>query len=243
MDTRDNLHTAIAREVPAHTPQCVGIIMDGNRRWARRHGYPATHGHHVGYDKLRSVMQWTMQEGIAYLIVYAFSTENQKRSQEEVDVLMGLFRTFFKTMLQHARTNDVKLSFIGAREKLPCDIQTGIRRLEEQTSDCAGLEVVFAAPYGARAEIVDAMNRIKDTESTDEPVTEDTVRQYLWTAELPDPDMIIRTGGRTRLSNFLLWQAAYSELFFTGTLWPDFTQREFTKMLYDFSLRQRTHGK
>ena len=241
---RTSGHTAIKRELNTDaTPQCVGVIMDGNRRWARRHGRTTPEGHYAGYEVLTDMMHWAKEEGIAHMVVYGFSTENAGRTQKEVDALMELFRTFFKTMTRKAWQNNVAISFIGKREDLPQDIQTGMSRLERETAGCSDLHLVVAAPYGARAELLDAVNRIKDTVGAEESVTEDIVNQHLWTASIPDPDLIIRTGGRKRLSNFLLWQAAYSELVFSDTLWPDLTRREFTKILYDYSLRTRTHGK
>jgi len=244
MSLREDPNASLPRDLREQkTPKCVGLIMDGNRRWASRNGHPRTAGHQAGYEKLLGVIQWAKQERIGHLIAYAFSTENQQRSREEVDALMELFRSFFKQAVRRATANNVRFRVIGMRDTLPDDVRTGIDRLERETAHCTGLSVIFALTYGSRAEIIDTINRIKAAEPADREVTEHTVDEYLWTADLPDPDMIIRTGGRRRLSNFLLWQAAYSELFFTDTLWPDFTQKEFTKMLYEYTLRTKTKGK
>lgn len=240
----DEPHTDIARDVPvAYLPKCIGVIMDGNRRWAKRHGKTPAEGHYRGYQKLVRLMQWAKQERVPHIVVYGFSTENARRSTTEVDALMELFREFYKRMTSRAVKNDVQIRFIGSREHLPRDIQTGMGRLEHETRDCRSLTLTVAAPYGARAELVDALERIRQSHGPDEPITEDLVNRHLWTADIPDPDLIVRTGGRKRLSNFLLWQAAYSELLFTETLWPAFTRREFTRILYEFSRRTRTHGR
>ncbi|MEX1086932.1 MAG: polyprenyl diphosphate synthase [Candidatus Paceibacterota bacterium] len=221
----------------------MGVVMDGNRRWAKRNGLPTVEGHRVGYNKLNNLMQWAKEEKIPYVIVYAFSSENWNRSEEEVSALMGLFRHFFRSQINYAKRNNVKIVFIGERERLPKDIQTGMTRIERETQHNTALTLVIAAPYGSRGEIVDAINRILDTQGGHDHITEDIVSGYLWTSGIPDPDLIIRTGGRRRLSNFLLWQAAYAELYFSDTLWPDFVRTEFTKVLYDYSLRKRSFGK
>jgi len=240
----DNDHTNIARGIYTNTtPNCIGIIMDGNRRFARRNGQDETEGHVLGYKKLMSVIQWAKAESISSLIVYGFSTENQCRSNKEVDALMDIFRVFFKQMLAKAKKNDVAISFIGLREQLPQDVQIAMRRLERETRQCMSLNLIIAAPYGGRAELVDVINRMKSSSVDNKQVSEEDITQYLWTANTRDPDLIIRTGGQRRISNFLLWQMAYSELVFTDTLWPDFTQKEFTKILYEYSLRKRTYGR
>lgn len=220
-------------------PQSVGIIMDGNRRWARARGLPTFEGHRLGYEKFKDVLEWMKESGIRTVYIYALSTENLKRAEEEVSYLFELFRTVIKTHLKKAAEEGVRIIFAGLREKLPLDLQTMITDFEGETANNTGYTLVVGAPYGGRAEIVTAANRaIKEGAQ----VTEESFARLLWTHPAPDPDLIIRTGGEKRLSNFLPWQGTYTELFFSDTLWPDFSREEFDAILKEYGTRERRRG-
>lgn len=223
------------------TPKCVGIIMDGNRRWAKKRGLPAFLGHTEGYKKFKEFVRWAKENNIKYVIAYAFSTENWKRSKEEIDHLMGLLRNVLDNELAELKKEGVRLRFIGETEKFPNDIVEKLKNMEGETMQLGEIEVLVALSYGGRAEIVSAIKKLSPAEI--ENLTEKNFSEHLFTKNVPDPDLIIRTGGEMRLSNFLLWQSAYSELFFSPTYWPDFTQREFAGILEEFSSRERRVGK
>ena len=221
-------------------PECVGIIMDGNRRWAKEKGLPSLLGHKEGYQRLKDCLKWAKERGVKYVIVYAFSAENWERSKEEVGYLMNLLREAITNEVDSLREEGAKVQFIGKREKLPDDIQDGIPKLEEDTKDNADLTLVVALSYGGRSEIIEAVNKALEV---GEKVDEESFSNLLWTKGIPDPDIIIRTGGGKRLSGFLSWQSVYSELFFVDTYWPDFSREEFEKILNDYSKIDRRHGK
>lgn len=222
-------------------PRSIGIIMDGNRRWAKGRGLPSVEGHRAGYDKLREVLRWSKAAGVGYLTVYAFSTENWNRSVEEVGYLMNLFRMMIKKMTEEAKAEDTQLIFLGERERFEPDIRAAIEEAEAATRGGKSFVFGIALSYGGRAEIIDAIHRIPPEKFA--TITEKEFAGLLWSKEIPDPDLIIRTSGEERLSNFLPWQSVYSELFFTKTFWPDFSQEEFDSILANFADRERRRGK
>ncbi len=225
----------------APVPQSIGIIMDGNRRWAKAKGLPTLEGHRAGYDKLRDVVSWCRDRGVGALTVYAFSTENWNRSEEEVGYLMNLLRSVVADMAKEAKANDTRLVFIGDRTRFAQDIVTLLNDAEALTSECKKFIFGVCLSYGGRAEILDAVRRVPEEKRA--TMNEEEFSKLLWTKEIPDPDLIIRTSGEERLSNFLPWQSIYSELFFTETLWPDFSEEEFEMIFTNFTLRERRRGK
>lgn len=224
-----------------HIPTSIGIIMDGNRRWAKAKGLPTLEGHRVGYNKLREVRTWAKEAGVQELVVYAFSTENWNRTAEEVGYLMNLFREAIQTMIAEAKAEDTRLIFLGERSRLAPDIIALIEQAESETRNCATLRFGVGLSYGGRAEILDAIHRIPQEKLS--TISEEEFTSLLWTKDLRDPDLIVRTSGEERLSNFLPWQSVYSELYFTETLWPDFSKDEFDRMLSEYASRDRRKGK
>lgn len=223
------------------TPNCIGIIMDGNRRWAKARGLPAFLGHTEGYKKFKEFVRWAKEHNVKHIIAYAFSTENWKRSKEEVDHLMGLLRNILDHEVAALKKEGVKLRFIGETERFPKDIIEKLENMESETASLSEIEVFITLSYGGRAEIVSAIKKLAPSDI--ENLTENSFSEFLFTKEIPDPDLVIRTGGEMRLSNFLLWQSAYSELFFSKTYWPDFTRQEFAAIIDEFSSRERRNGK
>ncbi|WP_456342371.1 polyprenyl diphosphate synthase [Thermovibrio sp.] len=222
--------------LPAH----VGIIMDGNGRWARQRGLPRIEGHRVGAQTTEEIVIAASKIGIKYLSLFAFSTENWKRPKEEVEFLFHLMYEYVKSKLSLFLENNVRFRAMGRLWELPPYLQEGFKEMEEKTSHCSGMTAVFAVNYGGKQEILDAVNRaIKDGHAE---ITEEVLRRYLYVPELPDLDLLIRTSGELRISNFLIWQSAYTELWFTETLWPDFTEEEFRRALLDYSKRERRFG-
>ena len=219
--------------------------MDGNGRWAKKRGLPRTMGHREGCKTVEKIIEDAGDLGIRYLTVYAFSTENWNRSKEEVGALMDLFRYYAGRLLKRALESNVRIRMIGARERFPQDIIDAINELEEKTAGNTGLTFVMAANYGGRDEIRRAAMKyakaVRDNEAGDE-LTEAGFASYLDTADIPDPDVIIRTSGELRLSNFLLWQCAYSELVATDVLWPDFDRAELLRCIKEFNGRSRRFG-
>lgn len=215
--------------------------MDGNRRFAKAAGLSPLEGHAKGYEVMQNVVEWVSDLNIPHAVFYAFSTENWRRSPAEVEYLMTLFRHAYATAEATLKTDDKKIRIrcIGQREDFAPDIQASIRDIEDRTAANTGTTIWIAFSYGGRAEIVAA---VKSLVASGQPVTEETLSEHLWSAELPDPDLVIRTSGEHRLSNFLPWQTVYSELFFTPTLWPAFTKDEFTRILFEYANRQRRHG-
>lgn len=232
-------------EASRNLPRCIGVIIDGNRRFGKEHGLSSAEGHKRGAERLSEFVRWAHDAGVECVITYAFSTENWSRTTEEVRHLMDLLRVYLKDNIQKAVEEGVRLRVIGQRERFDPDLQELFMEAEENTKGGGKDTLVFAFSYGGRAEILDAVKRVvgmKGPSGIGE-VAEDDFSKYLWTANLPDPDMIIRTGGEQRLSNFLPWQSVYSELFFTDTLWPAFTKDEFHQMLDEFAHRGRRRGK
>ena len=223
----------------SRTPRTIGIIMDGNRRYAKHEGIPTLEGHRRGYEKMKEVISWSKEAGVENLIVYAFSTENWHRAPEEVQYLMELLHRALIEMTDVAKKEGIRLRIIGERNCFAPDIQEAIMRAEKETEDEV-FTFVIALSYGGRAEILQAITRIlKDNPDT---VTEEQFSAQLWTNGIPNPDMIIRTGGEKRLSGFLPWQSVYSELFFTDTFWQAFTRDEFLRMLEEYAERDRRYG-
>lgn len=222
-------------QVPNH----IAIIMDGNGRWAKKRGLPRTFGHKEGAAALRKIITHAAQIGVKYLTVYAFSTENWKRSQEEVSALMFLFKSYIKNEEKNIMKNNIRFMVSGRSENVSPTLLKAIRELEEKSKDNSGLTFNIAFNYGGRAEIIDAVNKI--LKSGKEEISEEEFGKYLYN-DLPDPELLIRTSGEMRISNFLLWQIAYSELYITGTLWPDFNEAELDKAIENFNNRDRRFG-
>ena len=229
-------------------PEHVAIILDGNGRWAKSKGMPRTYGHTMGAKNVETICRVAWEKGIKYLTVYAFSTENWSRPQDEVGAIMDLLRNYLKTCKKTAEKNHMRVRVIGDKSRLDPDIQAAITELEEFSRDFDGLSFQIALNYGSRDEIRRAVNSIlsdirngllpEDTE-----ITEDMISERLDTAGIPDPDLLIRTSGEERLSNFLLWQCAYTEFYFTDVHWPAFSEEELMRAIEDYSSRQRRYGK
>lgn len=223
-------------------PKCVGFIMDGNRRWAKEHGRSSLEGHAEGYETLKKMITTVHAAHIPHMVCYAFSTENWKRTEEEVGYLMELMhhalRELGETLTKDGRK--INLKVIGERERLPQKLQIEIEHIELQAHAEPELTVWVAISYGGRSEIVRAVNRAV---ALKQEVTEETFEPFLSTYGMPDPDLIIRTSGEERLSNFLLWQSAYSELFFTNSYWPEFGESEFQGIVEQYANRKRRIGK
>lgn len=233
----------------SHIPTCVGFIMDGNRRWAKEQGLPTFEGHRKGADVFSECVRWVRDAGIAHAVFYAFSTENWQRSEEEVGYLMDLFRELLnkidKQIADENKTNQekkVKLRIIGRREDFSPDLQTHMTEIEmkSESYEDATTTIWIALSYGGRAELVSAVN---EAVRKGEEVTEASFESLLWTAGMPDPDLIIRTSGEQRLSGFVTWKSVYSELFFLDTYWPAFTQETFHSIVEAYAERERRRGK
>jgi undecaprenyl diphosphate synthase len=236
----------MAEQAERKIPQHVAIIMDGNGRWAKKRGLPRTMGHAQGAKVVEQILEDADHMGIKYLTVYAFSTENWSRPDSEVKALMNLLRTYMKTSLAKCAKNNVRIRVIGDRTKLDDDLQKAIANLEENTKSNTGIGFQIAINYGARDEMRRAVTRLceKAKEGTLDPrdITEETISDSLDTAGIPDPDLLIRTCGEERLSNFLMWQLSYSELYFTDCAWPDFTKQELEKAVDAYNHRERRYG-
>ena len=232
---------------PERLPRHVAIIMDGNGRWARRRGLPRFYGHREGVKVVKRIITKACEIPIPVLTLYAFSRENWERPQEEIMVLMELLRAYLREELPEMKARGIRFRVIGERERFPSDIQEMIARCEEETASCSRMTLVLALSYGGRAEIVRAVKllaeEVKAGKVSPEAITPETFARYLYTADLPDPDLLIRTSGEQRISNFLLYQCAYTEFYFTPVLWPDFTEEEFLKALLDYQRRERRFGR
>jgi len=228
-------------------PQHIAIIMDGNGRWAKKRGLPRSAGHRFGAQKLKEIVLFADEIGLKYLTVYAFSTENWKRPKDEVENLMNLLREFFDTEIENLiNKTQIRIRVIGDISKLDKDIQERIVSAEERTKDKCGLCVVIALNYGARQEIINAVKNlaldIKSGKIDIEDVDEDLFKKYLYTKDIPDPDLLIRPSGEMRVSNFLLWQISYTEFWFSNVLWPDFKKEHLLKAIEDYQKRERRFG-
>ena len=226
-------------------PNHIAIILDGNGRWAKKRGMPRSFGHVKGCENLEDICEVAKELGVKYLTVYAFSTENWKRSKEEVDGLMKLFRNYLKKCIKISQKNNMRVKVIGDIAAFDSDIQESIEKLEDFSKDFTDLHFQIALNYGSRDEITRAVNRMLEDQKAgklETPVSEDTISGYLDTAGLPDPDLMIRTSGELRLSNYLLWQLAYSEFYFTDVPWPDFKKEELIKAIEKYNERDRRYG-
>ena len=229
-----------------NVPNHIAIILDGNGRWAKAKGLPRGYGHVKGCANLEQVCYDIKDLGVKYLTVYAFSTENWKRSREEVDGLMKLFRSYLKKCIKISRDNKMKIKIIGDMCAFAPDIQESIRKLEEFSKDYDELYFQIAMNYGSRDEITRGMRKmaqdVADGKVSPDQITEDTIGSYLDTAGVPDPDLLIRTSGEQRLSNFLMWQLAYTEFYFTDVAWPDFHKAELVQAIEKYNQRDRRYG-
>jgi len=223
--------------------QHLGIIIDGNRRWAKEKGLPALEGHRQGYEKTKEVVRWCKNKGIKIVTLYVFSTENWNRASVEVNFLMRLLNLGLKKEIKELNKEGAKLRIIGQKERLPSELQKTIKKAEKITKNNKEIIINLAVSYGGRAEIVKAVRKIVKEGIPPEEVDESKIGDYLYTGGLPDPELIIRTSGEQRLSNFLIWQSAYSELCFTKKYWPGFTEKDLDKALKNYAHRQRRFGK
>ena len=222
-------------------PEHIAIIMDGNGRWAKKRGLPRNAGHAAGSKTFKDVARYCNKIGVKYLTAYAFSTENWKRPPEEVEGIMNILRDYLKDSKNYVKEN-IMLSFIGDREALPADIQELMRTAEYDSRNATGLKCYLAINYGGRDEIVNAVRKIAEKGINAADITEDTVSQHLYTADYPDPDLIIRPSGEQRLSNYLIWQSAYSEFWFSDVLWPDFSSKDIDAAVLAYNKRNRRFG-
>jgi undecaprenyl diphosphate synthase len=230
----------------ARLPRHVAVIMDGNGRWAKLRHKPRVEGHRAGIASVRDVVETSARLGLQVLTLYAFSVENWKRPQSEVTTLMGLLKRYLRSELDTLLRNNIRFRVIGRMEELPADVQDELRRGMERTAERSGLLFNIALNYGGRTEITDAVRRLAADVAAGrrEPgaIDEDTLSSYLYTAGLPDPDLLIRTSGEMRVSNFLLWQIAYAEIWVTDVLWPDFRRKHLLQAVADFQKRERRYG-
>ena len=249
-----NYETSTATLIPnpkskilTRLPQHVAIIMDGNGRWAKRRGLPRIAGHRQGAEVLKEILRCCQEWGIKVLTVYAFSTENWGRPTAEVDFLMLLFERLLRTELEEMHREKVCIRFLGELDALPQSLQREMRRAMAVTAQNQGIYFNVAINYGGRKEIVracrDLVEKVQQGELLPEAIDEGLIQQFLYTKEVADPDLLIRTSGQMRLSNFLLWQLAYTEIYFTDTLWSDFNREEFSRAIEDYQGRDRRFGK
>jgi len=232
-----------ATQLPAH----VAIIMDGNGRWAKKRLLNRVKGHEKGSATVRKVVRTCRELGIRYLTLYAFSTENWQRPKTEVEALMMLLKRFLKSEKSEMLENNIRLRVIGQVDRLPTDVRKSVEETKAATQDNRGMDLILALSYGGRTEIVDMVQAVADKVSRGridpQAISAETIADHLYTREIPDPDILIRTSGEMRISNFLLWQIAYAEIFVTPTLWPDFSKEELLQILKDFQGRERRYGK
>ncbi len=225
----------------------IAIIMDGNGRWAKKRGMPRTYGHKKGAENVVNITRAMKDSGVKYLTLYAFSTENWQRSEDEVQALMQLLNEYLDNEFQEIMENDVKIVFIGERQMLSSSIQQKIMHVEEKSKNNKSLTLCIALSYGSRQEILSTVKKIsrlvKNGDLSEEEISQETISSLLYTKDIPDPDILIRTSGEQRISNYLLWQIAYTELFFTDTLWPDFNKDELAEIIKKYNNRERRYGK
>lgn len=228
-------------------PQHVAVIMDGNGRWAQNHGHERYYGHQAGVEAVRGIIECAAELGIRYLTLYTFSTENWNRPKEEVELLMGLLVKAMHNELEKLIANNVRLLMAGRMQDLPESSREAMQYAIDKTAANDGLTVVLAISYSGRSELAHAAASIarKAVEGVLDPeeISEETISRHLYLSEVPDPDILIRTGGECRLSNFLLWQLAYAEFFFLPVMWPDFSKDDFKEIIADFQNRERRYGK
>ncbi len=225
-------------------PQHLGIIIDGNRRWARKRNLPTFFGHKKGFENVRKISRYAFKKGVKYLTIFAFSTENWKRDKKEVDYLMKLLKNAFsKKYIEELVKNEVKVNFIGQIKRLPKELRQKIKEVEDLTKKNEKYVFNIALSYGGRADIVEAAKKIIKKGIDVEEINEELFSKFLWTKGMPDPDLVIRAGGEKRISNFLIWQMAYSELYFSKKFWPDFSTNDLDNAFLDYTRRQRRFGK
>jgi len=237
----------MAKENPVPSiPQHVAIIMDGNGRWAQNHHLPRLSGHEAGRKSVKEVVQAAIHHGVRYLTLYAFSVENWQRPREEVQGLMGLLRGVLRDELKEMGKQGIRLRMIGRKQDLPEAVREELEAAMENTKENTKLDLILALSYGSRVEITEAVQEVarevKAGSLDPEMIREKTVADHLYTREIPDPDLLIRTSGEMRISNFMLWQISYAEIYVTPVLWPDFGKKEFTLALADYSSRERRFG-
>ena len=227
-------------------PRHVAVIMDGNGRWAQKRHLPRIAGHRSGTQSARTTIETCARLKIETLTLYAFSVENWRRPKTEIDFLMALLREYLRKEMPLIQKNNIRMRFLGRMDELPAGVQNDVRDAMEKTAGNKGMVLCVALNYGGRAEIVDAMNAILSERNghgtSEDKVTEEQLSQHLYTEGLPDPDLLIRTSGEMRVSNFLLWQIAYAEIFVTETLWPDFNRARLLESLLEFQKRERRYG-
>ena len=231
-------------------PRHIAIIMDGNGRWAKKHRMPISRGHRKGVESLRRVVEAAIELGIEYITFYAFSIDNWKRDKKEVDSLMNLLREFLDKQIKNIQSKknkkDVRLIIIGRRDKLPKDIVLKIKKIEKETQANTKLKMILALNYGSRNELADAIKAankdLLENKLNLNEINEGVINRYLYTKDIPDPDLLIRTSGEMRLSNFLLWQLSYAELYFTPVYWPDFNKKHLVRAIEEFNERERRFG-
>jgi len=232
---------------PAKLPSHVAIIMDGNGRWAKKRLLSRIKGHERGSETVRAIVRACRKIGISYLTLYAFSTENWQRPRSEVAALMTLLKKFLESEQKEMLDNNIRLYAIGQTERLPKNVRQVLYKAMTLTKKNDGMMLNLALSYGGRAEIVKMVKEIaikaKDDSISPDAITPEIISEHLYTSEIPDPDLLIRTSGEMRISNFLLWQIAYTEIYVTDTLWPDFGKDEFVRILQDYQLRERRYGK
>ncbi len=227
----------VERQLPEH----IAIIMDGNGRWAKKRNLPRTAGHAAGSKKFKEIARYCNKIGIKYLTVYAFSTENWRRPKEEVDAIMNIFRDYLRDSANF-KSENIKLEFLGDRSGMPEDIAKLMERAEYDSKDATGLKCYMAINYGGRDELVHAVKDIIKEGIPYENITEDLISSHIYTKDIPDPELIIRPSGEYRLSNFLIWQSAYSEFWFSDILWPDFKTEDLDSAIDDYNKRNRRFG-
>jgi len=225
-----------------NVPKHIAVIMDGNGRWAEKRKLPRVAGHRMGAESVRSVVKACVEFGVKYLTVYAFSTENWKRPTEEIQFLMGLLSDTINKEIDELDANGVRIRFLGHLNDVPPEVREKIRFSEERTKNNKKLNVQIMLSYGGRAELVDAFKAMNNEQLNNDKINEDTISNHLYTKGIPDPDLLIRTAGEMRISNFLLWQIAYAELYVTLTMWPDFRREHLQKAIRAYQKRKRKFG-
>ncbi len=229
----------MSEKIPTH----IAIIMDGNGRWAKERNLPRYFGHQAGVESVREVVRNCAKLGIKYLTLFVFSTENWERPKREVNALMDLLKKLLKSEAKELNENNVRVKAIGQIERLPKEVKKNLEELIELTKDNTGLTLVLSLSYGGRQEIVEAVKKILKKKLEPEKLNEEEFRKFLYDPEIPDPDLLIRTGGEYRISNFLLFQSAYTEFYFTKTLWPDFREKDLLLAIEDYKKRKRKFGR
>ncbi|MCX8014410.1 MAG: isoprenyl transferase [candidate division WOR-3 bacterium] len=229
--------------LPKNIPQHIAIIMDGNGRWAKKRGLPRFYGHKKGVDAVRKIVRACGEIGVKYLTLYVFSTENWQRPKDEINQLMGLLERLLIKEEKELNKNNVKVKAIGQLDRLPIRVQENLNYLINKTKDNTGLNLILAISYGGPSEIIDAIKKLFKEKQNALELSVESFRQYLYAPEVPDPDLLIRTAGEKRISNYLLWQSAYTELYFTEVLWPDFNKKELIKAIQDYAQRKRRFGR